>query len=66
MQKLGQSISFDPTSIGSMVLMIEETLNEIELLDQTRALGHINTNKIYMAKTTLETAKIYSSYFLSF
>ena len=66
MQKLGQSISFDPTSIGSMVLMMEETLNEIELLDQTRALGHINTNEIYMAKTTLETAKIYSSYFLSF
>jgi hypothetical protein len=37
-----------------MVLVMEESLNEIELLDQKRVLGYINTNKIYMAKTTPE------------
>lgn len=49
-----------------MVLVMEESLNEIELLDQKRVLGYINTNKIYMAKTTPETAEFIVIYLFSF
>ena len=53
------AIYFDPTSIDSMVLVMEESLKEIELLDRKRALGYINAKKYTWQKTTLETADVY-------
>ena len=57
------AIYFDPTSIHSMVLVMEESLNDAELLDQKRTLGYINAGKYTWQKTSLETAEIYSNLF---
>lgn len=57
------AIYFDPTSIDSMLSVMDKSLNELELLDQKRSLGYINAKKYTWQKTTQETADVYSKLF---